>query len=78
MTPEIPSNAEKEAFASEFNTIKTTIKDYESYMKSLNEEILIDDGRAAERGVLWDLAIVKEQWYQKYGFPGGWKLWDQL
>ncbi|PON56221.1 hypothetical protein PanWU01x14_182330 [Parasponia andersonii] len=57
MTHEIPSNAEKEAFASEVNTIKTIIKDCESYIKSLNEEILIDEGRAIvahARGLVGD------------------------
>ncbi|PON89205.1 hypothetical protein TorRG33x02_150680 [Trema orientale] len=109
MAPDIPSNAEKEAFASEVNTTKSTIKDCDSYIKSLNEEILIDEARAAAaqaRGLLGesvgylmrskdrrrlvqsyeaqrraatqDLAILKEQWYNKYGFPAGWKRWDQL
>ncbi|PON83850.1 hypothetical protein TorRG33x02_204010 [Trema orientale] len=109
MTPEIPSNAEKEAFASEVNAIKTNIKDCKSYIKSLNEEIVIDKGKvtaAQARGLVGDsvrylmrskdrrrlvqsyeaqksaatqdLAIVKEQWYEKYSFPGGWKRWDQL
>ncbi|POO00941.1 hypothetical protein TorRG33x02_031240 [Trema orientale] len=59
MAHEIPSNAEKKAFASEVNTFKTTIKDYESYIKSLNEEILIDEGRATAaqaRGLVGDSA----------------------
>ncbi|PON75077.1 hypothetical protein PanWU01x14_044290 [Parasponia andersonii] len=45
MTHEIPCNAENKVFVSEVTIIMNTIKDYGSYIKSLNEEIVIDEGR---------------------------------
>ncbi|PON76974.1 hypothetical protein TorRG33x02_241590 [Trema orientale] len=52
-----PKGVPSKAFASEVNAIKNTIKDYDSYIKSLNEEIVIDKGRAASaqtRGLVGD------------------------
>ena len=47
-------------------------------MRSKDRRRLVQSYEAQKRAATQDLAIVKEQWYQKYGFPGGWKLWDQL
>ncbi|PON79097.1 hypothetical protein PanWU01x14_015980 [Parasponia andersonii] len=54
MSLEQPQGVPLEAFSLEVNAIKTTIKDYESYIKSLNEEIVIDESRLLQhrRGVL--------------------------
>ncbi|PON96468.1 hypothetical protein TorRG33x02_077410 [Trema orientale] len=44
---EIPSNREMEGYVAKVKAPKTTIKDCESYIKTLNKKIAIDKGRAA-------------------------------
>ncbi|PON69868.1 hypothetical protein TorRG33x02_258250 [Trema orientale] len=59
---EIPSNNEMEGYAVEVKALKPTIKDCESYIKTLNKEIVIDEG--IDEG--------------SSGLPNGWKQWDHM
>ncbi|PON78166.1 hypothetical protein PanWU01x14_021480 [Parasponia andersonii] len=59
---EIPSNNEMDGYVVEVKVLKSTIKDCESYIKTLNKKIVIDEAKA--RGLLMVLNLRSSKWLE--------------
>ncbi|PON35385.1 hypothetical protein PanWU01x14_336770 [Parasponia andersonii] len=78
---EIPSNREMEGYVSKSRRRRGEgiFGDTVGYlMRSKDRRRLLQGYEAQKKAVTDDLASLKDQWYQTYGLPNGWKQWNRI